>query len=325
MSLPTFTDDADGLILASDVGAAFGEGVRLRRLEERGKLHRVARGQYFEAEAWAKLSEDEQYAAKVRGAARARGGAVVVSHQSAAVLWGLPLLAPWPNEVHFTIDRTSGGRSDPGIRKHATGIDARDVVTLDGLLVTSPARTAVDIAASVDLKSAVSAVDRALLVDPFDRVPPLTTRDELHSVLEHALPFRGSVRARAVLAFGTHLSGSPAESGSRVNIALNGFPEPALQRRFVIDGEVYYTDFYWPDENAIGECDGKNKYSDPRFLNGRTVAQAHYDEKIREDHLRRLVTGFTRWDFPTGMSQPRLRRRLLELGLPTGRPRLSRG
>ena len=54
-------------------------------------------------------------------------------------------------------------------------------------------------------------------------------RDELHrlsrgllATLERMLPFRGSVRARALIEFGTHLSGSTGESGSRDPTLLDG-------------------------------------------------------------------------------------------------------
>jgi len=232
------TEDSvtDGLVLASDLSAAFGDDLRLRRLAERGRLHRFYRGQYVAAARWRDFTQDQKYELLVRGAALARRGAPPLSHQSAAVLWGLPILVPWPREVHFLTERASGGRSDPGIRKHAVGLDGADLTERDGLLLTTVARTAVDLAATMDLKSAVAAVDRALAVDRFGRVPPMTTMAELLDTWQRMLPFRGSVRARAIIEFGTQLSGSPGESGSRVNIALNGFPVPELQHPFEIDG-----------------------------------------------------------------------------------------
>ncbi|TFC26246.1 hypothetical protein E3O53_08935 [Cryobacterium sp. TMT2-18-3] len=123
--------------------------------------------------------------------------------------------------------------------------------------------------------------------------------------------------------FSSTLSGSPNESGSRVNIALNGFPEPVLQHPFVVEGKTVFTDFYWIDEDSVGEADGKGKYFDPSMRGGRTTAEVVDDEKRREDGVRRQVHAFTRWDFPVGMSQSRLRARLLQLGLLIGRPRLQ--
>ncbi len=313
---------ADGLILASDLSSAFGRDFRLRDRVDRGELARVSRGVYFDAGNWRQLNPDQRYELRVRGAGLQRRGTAVLSHQSAAVLWGLPLLRAWPTDVHFLTQRSAGGRSKPGVRRHALGFDPADVTMIDGLQVTSVARTVVDLAATVDLKSAVAAVDRALFVAKFGRHPVLATKADLLTTWERMLPFPGSARARTVIEFGTEYSGSSLESGSRVNIALCGFPEPELQRVFIIDGTEYNTDFYWLDYDAVGEADGKGKYFDPRMLAGLTPEEALYREKQREDAIRRRVSGFTRWDSPVGMSQYRLRLRLLELGLPTGRPRL---
>ena len=316
-------DPAALLIFAADVRGAFGIDLRLRRAVERDELHRLNRGQYYPTADWRGLKAAERYAVKVHAAALSRRAPPPLSHYSSAVLWGLPIIGSWPDEVHFLSERKSGGRSYPGTRLHALGLDARDVVVHRGVLVTTVPRTVVDLAAVLELKSAVALIDSALAIDRFARRPPLTTKQELMETWERMLPFRGSVRARALIEFGTHLSGSTGESGSRVNIALNGFPEPVLQRQFVIDGCQYDTDFYWPDEDAVGECDGDSKYSDPALLQGRSPDQIVKAEKEREDRIRRRVSGFTRWDSSVALSRLRLRTRLLELGLPPGRSRLA--
>jgi hypothetical protein len=310
------------LLLASDFRQAFGADLRLRRGAERGSLHRIGWGQYTPAGVWAGLDRDHRYALKVRAASHSRAGAFPLSHHSAAVLWGLPLLAQWPDEVHFLTERASGGRSDPGIRKHAVGFGTEDVELRDGVLVTSVARTVIELATVVDLRSAVAAADRALAVDRSGRTPPLTDRATLLETWQRMLPFRGSVRARTVIDFATPLSGSPDESGSRVTIALAGFPEPLLQYPFIVDDREVYPDFFWLARRGVGESDGRVKYFDPVMLAGRTAAEVVYEEKIREDAIRRQVNGFVRWDHSTGMSVPRLTARLAVLGLTPGRPRL---
>lgn len=220
--------------------------MRLRRLVDRGILHRLNRGQYVETREWNALDRDDR-----------------------------------------TVERT-----------------------------------VIDLAARLDVKSAVAAIDRALATDRFHRVPPMTTKRQVLDTWERMLPFRGSVRARVLIDFGTELADSTSESASRVNIARNGFPEPILQRPFVIDGRSYYTDFYWEEFDAVGECDGDAKYVDPVLLGGRTTAEVVKAEKDREDAIRRRVKAFTRWDSAVAMRQHRLRERLLELGLAAGRGRI---
>ena len=310
------------LLLAADYRRAFGTDLRLRRAAERGRLHRVGWGQYCPAEVWGALDRDQRYALKARAASLSRQGALPLSHQSAAALWQLPVLGPWPDEVHFLTERASGGRSDPGIRKHAVGYEALDVSLRHGVLVTSVARTVIELATVVDLRSAVAAADRALAVDRTGQVPPLTDKATLLATWERMLPFRGSVRARLVIDFATTLSGSPDESGGRVTIALAGFPEPELQHPFDVGDRTVFTDFFWRTVRGVGESDGRIKYFDPVMLNGRTTAEVVYEEKLREDAIRRQVAGFVRWDHATSMSVPRMTARLAHLGLTPGRPRL---
>ncbi|TFD56094.1 hypothetical protein E3T55_00155 [Cryobacterium frigoriphilum] len=307
------------LILAADIHGALGTDLRLRRIAQKGELFRVGRGTYCNTTRWNGFTENEQYAARVIGVALARTAPPPLSHESAAALWGLSLFGPWPDEVHFVVERAAGGRSAPGVRRHAIGIDARDITMRGSVLVTSAARTAVDLAAVLDLKSAVAVVDQVLHADRAGH-PPLATKDELIDVWQRMLPFRGSVRARAIIDFAVTQSESLLESGSRVNMALSGFPRPELQHHFVVDGADVFTDFFWPQADAVGEADGKGKYTDPALMRGRTPQEVHYAEKQREDGVRRQVRAFTRWDFGTGMSQHRLRARLLMLGLEPGHP-----
>ena len=69
------------------------------------------------------------------------------------------MLNGWPNEVHLLTERAIGGRSDPGIRRPALGLNSYDVATIDGLLVTTIERTVVDLAETLDRESAVAVVD----------------------------------------------------------------------------------------------------------------------------------------------------------------------
>ena len=75
-----------------------------------------------------------------------------------------------------------------------------------------------------------------------------------------------------------------------------GLPRPVLRRPFHDDeGLIGPVDFFFEDADVIGEADGAHKYTDPRFLRGRSPEQALLDEKRREDRLRALVSGVVRW------------------------------
>lgn len=322
LAIPNHIEAA--LIIATEHGRVASIESMLRTELARGSILRLRRGLYAHTALWQQLSPTERYQAFVIGVARGAPVRPVLSHSSAAVLLGLPRVEPWPGVVHELVERGGGGHSRPGRQQHSLGINADDIIGCDGLLLTSLERTVVDLAASCSTFSAVAAIDAALRTDRRSREPALTTKAALMDVWERMLPFRGSVRARELLEFGDGLSGSVHESNSRVTMARLGLPTPELQRVWLIDGAEYDTDFYFASLDAIGEADGRGKYVDPAMLAGRTPAEAVYDEKLREDALRRRARAFTRWDYATGMSLPRLGARLAEIGVLPDRARRLR-
>lgn len=307
------------LILARDLGRVITAGPVLRRQLRAGALVRLRRGVYMTASDWASRDPDARYRALVRGACFATPTRPVISHQSAAALWGLPVLGPWPRDVHVLVERATGGRSDAGVRRHALGIDPDDVTELHGTPVTTLARTVIDVAATSTLHSAVATVDAALHQPRFGS--PRLQRADLLDQYERMLPFRGSRRAIEVVDFAEVGAASPRESASRVTIAMLGFPSPELQRRFVVDGEDVFVDFYWEDADCAGECDGYTKYADPTLLRGRSVADVVLAEKRREDGIRAQVSRFVRWEGSQALNAATLFAKLSAAGLRSGRTR----
>jgi hypothetical protein len=133
---------------------------------------------------------------------------------------------------------------------------------------------------------------------------------ELHSI-------RTRARVQRALDFADSRSGSPGESLSRVVMHQVGFPQPMLQERFEDErGLIGFTDFWWPEFRLIGEFDGATKYVDQRFTAGSTSARVLMAEKRRENRLRALGPGVTRWDWRAATHPPELRALLIEAGLP---------
>jgi hypothetical protein len=191
------------------------------------------------------------------------------------------------------------------------------VTEIDGMLVTTLARTVVDLATVADRLTAAMAVDRSLLVDRFGRRPPMTTLEELQRTWESCLPFRGYKRSLDGINNGKDRSESPLESVSRFSMRILGCPVPELQRSYWDDeGFVGDTDFSWPKYNAAAEADGETKYLDEAMRSGRSVEHVILDEKYREDRLRALGLSFTRWNWQVGVNPTALRPRLQLLSLP---------
>lgn len=283
----------------------------------------MARGVYMSAESWAALDPDARYAARVRAIALTRRYRPVLSHWSAAVLHGLPVVGPWPDAVHVTRSGTTA-RFRTHIAQRNRDLDADDITEIDGMLVTSVVRTVLDMATVASRFTAVAMADRALLVDRFQRREPLATRDELLACWERMLPFRGHIRSRDVIEFADTRAESPLESVSRVTMQQIGCPPPELQvAHYDAAGFIGETDFAWPEFGVVGEADGEGKYLDPDLRGGRSADEVVREEKIREDRLRALDLKVRRWGWDVARDPAQLRARLSSAGLPTGIRRKS--
>jgi hypothetical protein len=284
-----------------------------------GTEHRVARGVYIPADGWEATSADDRYLLRVLAAANTRRNHPVFSFWSAAVVHGLPIYGAWPTKVHTTVGKAGGGRSSGDVVRHVIPLGDEDVVDLDGLRVTSVARTVLDLATVAKFSSAVVTTDRALHVDRRGRTTPLVTADELWSAYARRMPFRGYLRARKVLEFGTHLADSPLESVSRVTMRQIGCPRPLLQSRFSdYRGVIGESEFHWPGYALVGESDGRSKYLDPLVRNGRSMEQVLLDEKERADRLGAVGLRVSRWGWEIARHAESLRRHLVAAGLPMG-------
>ncbi|MFT4123808.1 MAG: hypothetical protein QM635_08250 [Microbacteriaceae bacterium] len=300
-----------------------GSGRRaLARAAASGGRVRLARGAYADAAALAVLERRDRYIARIRAVAATRRSRRVVSHESAAALLGLPLFPGDDARVHLTAVPPHGGVRTPGVQLHVARLGDEDVVEIDGMLVTSLARTVLDLAASASRATAIAAADRVLLIDRFGRQPPMLSREQLLAAWERAQTMRARARALDVIEFASTAAESPLESESRWNMRVLGVPAPLLQSRFDdAEGFIAYVDFDWPDYGVLGEADGAMKYLAPRFPDGRTPGQRLLAEKDREDRLRALPRRVVRWRADVVRDLPRFAARLAGQGLPVTRPR----
>jgi hypothetical protein len=88
---------------------------------------------------------------RMTAAVLACGAGGILSHWAAGAWWQL---VEWDERAPEVTVRGGGGRKVDGIRVHRTrGLDRPDVWTRESILVTSPARTALDIAAQTSHKA----------------------------------------------------------------------------------------------------------------------------------------------------------------------------
>lgn len=230
---------------------------------------------------------------------------VVFARESAAALLGIPIVGGWPG-----IPRIAVGESPPRRTRVASSVQwvpvpAADVVAAGGMLATSPARTALDVAADRDLPSRVAAIDHVVRTQG-------VTLSELRDRVDAERPFRGVRKVDAALALATGLAESPLESLSLVRIRQLGFDAPQQQVSIAVDGIRYRVDFVWPRTESrpriIGEADGRMKYRDH-------ADEVFWQEKRREDDLRSTTERFVRWGWADAWGGTGLARKLQRAGL----------
>ena len=263
----------------------------------RGDWHQVRNGVWVTAREWLRLTPEHRHAALVHASALCLGrDQPVFALTSAAAVWGLPRVEPWPDAVRVLVGTVGRGRGSSLVRPHVGRPEAG--VLVGGIRVTPVARTVVDLARTGSLLTAVAAADHALRHG-------LCTAEELRREVD-AVPrrVRGRKRARLVGALADPLSMSAGESLSRVQMFLLNLPRPELQKEVHdADGLVGVVDFGW--RGVVGEFDGRVKYRVPEGATPEAASDVLWREKQREDRLRSQVR-VARWTWAVALDARRL-------------------
>ena len=130
-----------------------------------------------------------------------------------------------------------------------------EVTEIDGIPVTSPLRTAFDLARRPPLTEAVVAVDALAHRHHLDV-------SELRRVRHRHLGARGSAQLPHVLALANPLAESPMETRIRLAIVNDGLPAPVLQHPV----GPYRLDMAYPAIRLGIECDGREHLDQARAL-----------------------------------------------------------
>ena len=259
----------------------------IRRRRRRGEWTGLQRGAYLVGPS--RPSPRQRHLLMVRATLAGLRVPAVVSHASAAALHGLPLWGLPLRQVHVTRMPPARSADEARLRSHVARLAPGEVTVVDGTVVTSVARTVLDIARSVPFPAALTVADAAL-------ADALTTPEDLLAVLDAGVGTRGNRSARRVVTSADRRSESVGESRSRALMIDAGLPLPDLQvevRR--PDGSlVGRSDFGWREHRLLGEFDGRVKYG--RLLRpGQHPGDAVFEEKRREDALRDEGHGMVRW------------------------------
>jgi very-short-patch-repair endonuclease len=178
------------------------------------------------------------------------GEHAALSHHTAAVL--LKLIAEGDGAIHVTIRGKYGPRPD-GVRVHRTNtLTQTEVRLVDGLPVTSPARTLIDVGQELDSWNFEHAVEEAL-------TQKLVTERELRTAARKCRGRKSATRLVAVLDSWREpgITRSMAERRFRRLIRAAQLPAPRTNVR--VHG--YSLDAYWPDLGVVVEVQGYKFHS----------------------------------------------------------------
>lgn len=182
----------------------------------------------------------------------------VVSHTSAALLWGLELAAT-PAHRSVTVPRSRTRVQHDGTQVTRRELGQDEIVLLDGVRVTTVLRTLVDLCRSLPLAHAVAAADSALRKG-------LVTLEELQQALCVLPAAVGRPAVARAVALCDPRCGSVLESLTRVLLAEHGLRPPQTQLAVWSQaaGVVGRVDFAWEHLRLVVETDGFAFHSDRR-------------------------------------------------------------
>lgn len=210
-----------------------------------GRLHPEHRGVYAVGHA-AKTPRGTQMSAVL-----ACGPDAVLSHQSAAAIHGL---MRWDGRPHVTTRRSRGPIS--GVVTHRSRcLGPADLTTVDGLPVTSWARTVVDLADLLPMARIVRVLEQAAIQELYDD-------RQLVAARRRCPGRRGARRLETALALGYHRkpqrTRSPLEERflDLVRGATPRLPDPSCNAIVVVaGGESIEVDVLFAAERVVVELD----------------------------------------------------------------------
>jgi very-short-patch-repair endonuclease len=212
-----------GVVSAAQLGPAGIDKDAVTRRVKACRLHRIHRGVY--AVGHTRLT----FEGRCMAAVLALGEGAVVSHQSAAALWGM--LKPHSGPIHVSVIGDGGRRKRRGIQVHRSHSLIAGVTTRrKGIAVTNPVRTLQDLRRTVPQPVYRRAVRRALdlrLIRSDQVSEPDLTRSELE---------------RLFLAI----------------CRRHRLPQPEVNARL----GPYEVDFLWRDRALVVETDGFRHHGD---------------------------------------------------------------
>lgn len=249
----------------------------------------VRRGAYCEGQLWTAADEPERHRMRVHAVSMVLDEPAVFSHTSAATMLGLRTWGVSLGTVHVTRGDLRSGRHEGGVQHHPAGLPEGDVVEVEGLRVTTPARTAVDVARLAGAEAGLVTADSAA-------AHPACSVELIRAAAARMSDWPGARAAGCMAEMVDARSESGGESRFRYRWVMSGCGELELQVEVTIGGVVVARlDGYDVAADIGHEFDGRSKYRLDAARNKDEAAEILWAEKRREDQIRRVITGLERW------------------------------
>lgn len=235
-------------------------------------------------------------------------------HESAAVVFGLPVSYDRLDAVHVATSRSRRNANSKDVRWHVVEDD--ESVVVRGLRVTSLPRTVFDCMRTADFGQALAVADGAL------RASRTSACSFVAQFKRMGGSYAGSTRAVRTMRYADALSESGGESIARAAMIRQGFALPELQVSFpqpMNEKRSFRVDFLWTrldGSKVVGEFDGFQKYEDPTLLNGRSPLRALADEQHREAQLTLYGMPIVRFSYQDVADEARFAKLLERYGIP---------
>lgn len=285
-----------------------------------GALTVIRAGVMVRTDSWRAASPERRIVTRAVALHRTSARPPVFSHTTAAACLDLPLYRPRVDTVHVIAPDDRPGRAS-GVIRHRGALTIEDVTRVNGLLVTTPARTVADVARTAPHRVAVTVADAALrrlaVTEPGAYADDVaeTFRQEAMEIAGRSS--HGVRRAISALRFADGRAQLPGESVSRVVLHELGFR--GLDLQFPVagpSGTTFYLDFRFTELAAFGEFDGRLKYVDGRWADGRSGGDELDREKRREDWIRGTTQHrLARWGWDHLRTREALESRLAAFGI----------
>lgn len=185
----------------------------------------------------------------------------LISHQTAALLHGLPLPS-WlaaDTRIHVTVPAGTRPPQMIGVVGHELGRELLHADIVDGIPVTTPLQTWIDLGAVLPLGALVAVADALCGGTRPNFVP-----DDLRRATLPLAGRRGVKRLREAAALARARVESPKETETRMILVDAGLPEPVVNYT-ITDAEgnfIARVDLAWPRLRACVEYEGDGHRTD---------------------------------------------------------------